>query len=89
MKFIITHTLKKTEPQYFKAGNLKLTMIPFKSDIKGLKICLEHANGENFTTTIFNTNDHNIKNIDITLYGYVWFEYLLTDKEYVIELVID
>ncbi|NVO04356.1 MAG: hypothetical protein HXX09_16805 [Bacteroidetes bacterium] len=89
MKFTISVEKNKTEPKYFKDENILLKIVPFKSELKGLKLCLENANGRKCIKEIFDTTNHNIKNIDITPFGYVWFEYLSTDKEYIIELVID
>ncbi len=87
MKFVINPNKTKTEPQYFKTGETALKMIPFNSEIKGLMMHLQLANGSNCTFNIVDTNYLLIK--DISSFGYIWFTYTSTDIEYIIELIIN
>ncbi|HXU27102.1 MAG TPA: hypothetical protein VN698_07710 [Bacteroidia bacterium] len=86
MKFTITPENKTTAEQYFKTGQTVLKTQPFKSNIHGLYLCLQDANGISVKVPIHETNIITEKNI--SKYGYVWFEYTSTDKEYNVEVTI-
>lgn len=87
MKFTINPVCETTEPQYFKTGETTMKMVSFESKIKGLKMHLEDANGIKVSTPITDTMVSLSENI--SAFGFIWFEWEFTDKEYVIELVIN
>jgi hypothetical protein len=84
MKFIINPNETKTSDEPFKLVSTKLRVKPFISDIKGLVMILENANGSSTKIPIPDTNT--IKEEKIYGSGYMRFEYLLSDKKYIIEV---
>jgi len=83
MKMLITISpqTKETEKKYLKHENRLLTIKPFYSNIEGLTLCLQNANGIPKRLAIPVTEEIFISE-DIIDYGYFWFEYLSADREY-------
>lgn len=69
---------KRTQDKFFNSE--LLTIKPFHSNITGLSLCLQNANGLAKTIPISDTTIQVQENISD--YGYFWFEYLSADKEY-------
>lgn len=86
MEFIITTTQNKTKEQYFVQTNTILYFKGLTTNIKGLILFLQNANGITHKIPCSNTNKEFRK--DISEFGYVWFEWETTDKEYKIELIV-
>lgn len=87
MEIIITPKAKKTDAKYFNNQNQWLTIEPFKSNINGLALCLQNANGLGKRVPMSDTENSAKENISD--YGYFWFEYLSADKEYIITVNLD
>lgn len=86
MEIIIAQQAKETEKEYF--NNQWLTIKPFKSNIIGLSLCLQNANGLGKRVPMAVTDEILVKE-NISTFGYFWFEYLSADKEYVITVNLD
>ncbi len=69
---------KRTKDKFF--NNDWLTIQPFHSNIVGLSLCLQNANGTGKRIPIWDTTIPVKENISD--YGYFWFEYSSADKEY-------
>lgn len=82
MEIKIIPNAKKTEDKFF--NNEWLTIKPFQSNIVGLSLCLQNANGLGKKIPISDTTIPIQENISD--YGYFWFEYLSADKEYQISV---
>jgi|GEM_PF-5957351 len=83
MKFEISPNKTKTEEQFFKKADLKLNIEHIKSNIKGLTIWLN----DGLRTTCIPASI--VKNLDISKFSSVWFEYISADKKYIIKLIIN
>jgi hypothetical protein len=86
MEITISPQEKKTEEKYFNNQNKWLNIEPFKSNIQGLAMCLQDASGLSKRIPISDTEKSLKENIGD--FGYFWFEYLSTDKEYIITVNI-
>lgn len=75
----------KTETIYF--NHQKLTVVPFKSKITGLTLCLQNANGRGTRVPISDTEV--ATNANISEFAYFWFEYISADKEYTISVELN
>ena len=84
-KIIIKPNLSETEKKYF--NNQWLIINGFDSNIQGLSLCLQNANGISKKISIADTKLGIRENV--TDYGYFWFEYLKTDQEYEILVSFD
>jgi hypothetical protein len=86
MEFTLKNGETKTPEQYFKIGQTKLEVLPFVSNVKDLKICLQKANGLFKSEPI---NEYSTsKETPISSFGYVWFEYSTIDKDCIVKLHI-
>jgi hypothetical protein len=63
-----------------------LTIEPFKSNINGLTLCLENANGIGKRVLMPDT-EKSVKE-NISDFGYFWFEFSSCDKEYKLDVTI-
>ncbi len=63
------------------------TLLPFKSNVKGLRLIFKYKNGEKKPVAIYETElMRNIENIG--LFECFWFEYAGTDKSYPLNVLI-
>lgn len=84
MKFLMNQKSKKTEPQYLKKEQIEMKFLGFNSNIKGLVIHLDNANGNLKSKTIWDTSiSFSLNTLEV---GFIWFEWEETDKEYEIVL---
>jgi hypothetical protein len=86
MEFTLKKGETKTVEQYFKDEQTKLKVLPFVSNVKDLKMCLQKANGifKSIPITEYSVS----KEIPISSFGYVWFEYEAIDKDCILKLDI-
>jgi len=87
MDIIISPEKKKTEEKYFTHQNCQLTVKPFKSNISGLTLFLQNANGHGRQIPLSDTEVGVTENV--TDFGYFWFEYSSCDKEYKVSVTVD
>ncbi len=85
MIFKIEVGKQKTEEQFFKSENTKLTIRAFKATIVGLRLWLDNGAGTRENFLVFNNRD---LECDISEYGIIWFEYSYADREYEIEVFV-
>jgi len=86
MEITITPQGKETEKNYF--NNQWLTIKPFKSNIIGLSLCLQNANGLGKRIPMTDTDEILVKE-NISDFGYFWFEYSTCDIEYKLTVTIE
>ena len=87
VEIIITPKAKKTDDKYFNNQNQWVTIEPFKSNLNGLALCLQNANGLGKRVPIIDTEKSTKENISD--FGYFWFEFSSCEKEYIMTVTID
>lgn len=87
MKISIKNKSSRTKEEYYNNQVQWLTVKPFQSNILGLTLCLQNANGLGRKIPISDTTILTRENI--SAYGYFWFEYSSTDKDYDVTVTLD